>query len=145
MKAPSQPTIAQSSGFLSTTLRKQPIVKVIRNSEKSPKIRYNEHMHLIWISGDCVGDSTCHSLINVTTLVKDHLTKHLALRVVFDLGKINRYATTALMNFFNLLKKYDRDGKEIIINWISPWEEDLYLLAFDLSELYGLKVEIRPY
>jgi hypothetical protein len=145
MRTFTQPATTLPTGLMATTLRRRPTVKLVRATDETPQVRYNEHMHLIWINGNCKLDTSCNVLQLLSGMAQKHLRQHDALRVVFDLGKINQSAIKSLMSFFNFLKNQERKGKDIVINWLSPWEEDLYLLAFDLSELYGLKVEIRPY
>ena len=146
MKTLAYPLIQQYIEPSPLVLTKPQRRRQIKATLKTPQVRYHQSANLLWLSGNSTEQGKSETWSEINEIMEEHLERNEKLNMVLDLRKINHQSIIALMHAFNNLKNGFRNGKDIIVTWmISLVNDEMMELAFEMSALYGIKIEIRPY
>ncbi|OQX12297.1 MAG: hypothetical protein BWK80_43875 [Desulfobacteraceae bacterium IS3] len=95
-----------------------------------PGVSFDRETNVFDIKGDSYPENTAELYSPVFSWVKkylDNLTDNQKVTINIELGYFNSSSSQILMDFFDMLEKAARSGRNITVNWIYDEENEISL------------------
>ena len=115
------------------------------NSTAPKALKYDKRNGVLNIASGTQKPLAVETYLKADQVVKYHFKAKDELHLHISLIKYNASSIKGLFNIFNSLNQEYRQGKNVSVSWITPWDdEDVFDLAYDFSERYNFNIDIIP-